>query len=313
VHDVTVVITTRDRPDLLSVTLHSALWQRDVDLEVVVVDDGSRADPGGQVRSPKDRRVRLIRHPNSLGVARARNHAMELSKSRWIAFLNDDDVWAPEKLALQIAECESSGRDWCYAGAVDVSPELTVLSAPPPIEPDEVMVRLGEFNPVPGGGSGVIVRADLLRGEGGFDAQFGTFADWELWLRLGTHGPPAAVTRPLVGNRINGAGVSHDTDATIAEARLLEHVTGQRLDMAAVHRHAMGICLRSGRRAAAARHMVMSELVSTEGSAAMAPLRVARRAITLSRRSRHRPSAPDTRTVEAELWLGRLAAEIGSP
>ena len=103
--------------------------------------------------------------------------------------------------------------------------------------------------------------------------------------------------------------MSRDTDATIAEARLLERVTGHRIDMAAVHRHVMGLCLRSGRRAAAARHMFMSELVSTEGPPAMAPVRVARRAVTFRSRSRRRPSAPAGWVTEAELWLGRLRAE----
>jgi glycosyltransferase involved in cell wall biosynthesis len=274
-----------------------------------VVDDGSRTDPREQVESLNDPRVRLIRHPVSLGVARARNHGIETATADWTAFLDDDDVWAPEKLALQVAECKSSGREWCYTGAVDVSPRLTVLSAPPPVGPDEVMARLGRFNPVPGGGSGVVVRSEVVRRAGGFDAQFHTFADWELWMRLGAHGPPAAVARPLVGYRIHGGGMSRDTDATIAEARLLEHTSGLRLDMAAVHRHAMGICLRSGWRAAAARHMLMSEIVSSNGPTALAPLRVVRRAATYRRRSSRRPAAPDVWVAEAELWLGRLAAE----
>lgn len=308
-HDVTVVIPTRDSPELLAVTLHSVLWQRDVDFDVVVVDDGSLIDPRSQVKSLNSHRVRVIRHPNSLGAARTRNHGIEMAKARWITFVDDDDVWAPEKLSLQVAACESSGRDWGYSGVVDVSPELTIVSAPPPIEPDEVMARLGAFNPVPGGGSGVIVSADLLRREGGFDAQFHTFADWELWMRLGAHGHPAGVGRPLVGYRIHGGGMPRDTEATIAEARMLEHTSGQSLDMSAVHRHVMGICLRSGRRAAAARHMLLSELVNTEGSAALAPLRVAKRATTFRNRSRQRPSAPESWVTEAELWLGRLAEE----
>ena len=309
--EVTVVIPTRDRPELLAVTLHSALWQRDIDFAVVVVDDGSRTDPREGVEALNDPRVQVIRHPSSLGVARARNYGIETATSEWIAFLDDDDVWAPAKLALQVAECTSSGRDWCYAGAVDVSPDLTVLSAPPPVEPDDVMARLGRFNPVPGGGSGVIVRSELLRRAGGFDAQFHTFADWELWMRLGAHGPPAAVRRPLVGYRIHGGGMSRDTDATIAEARLLERTSGRRIDMAAVHRHVMGICLRSGRRGAAARHLLKSEIVSSDGPAVVAPFRVLRRAVTYRRRSARRPAAPDIWVAEADLWLARLAAETG--
>jgi GT2 family glycosyltransferase len=310
--DVTVVIPTRDRPELLAVTLHSVMWQRDVDLKVVVIDDGSRTDPRDHVESLADPRVHVITHPSSLGVARARNRGIEIAKSRWIAFLDDDDVWAPEKLALQIAECESSGRDWCYTGAVDVSPDLTVISAPPPIEPDEVMARMETFNPVPGGGSGVMVRSDLLRRTGGFDAQFHTFADWELWMRLGAHGPPAAVARPLVGYGIHDGGMSLDTDVTLAEARLLESTSGRRIDMGAVHRHVMGICLRSGRRAAAVRHLFLSEMVTAEGSPMTALLRVTRRIATFARHSLDRPAAPESWVTEAELWLARLAETVAS-
>src|SRR5919109_858912 len=99
--DVTVVIPTKDRWDLLSTAaLPSALGQEDVDLEVVVVDDGSTDETPDHVVGLRDPRLRIVRHDRSLGVAQARNAGIRAANSDWIAFLDDDDVWAPRKLRL---------------------------------------------------------------------------------------------------------------------------------------------------------------------------------------------------------------------
>ena len=98
---VSVVIPTRDRWPLLATTLASALGQDGVALEVVVVDDGS-ATAAPVVPPFDDPRVRIARNDRSLGVAGARNRGIEAARGEWIAFLDDDDVWAPAKLRRQL-------------------------------------------------------------------------------------------------------------------------------------------------------------------------------------------------------------------
>src|SRR5438105_2362909 len=95
---VSVVVPTRNRPRLLACTLRSILAQVDVDLELIVVDDAS--SPPAIV--PTDRRVRLIRHTTQLGVSAARNTGIAAACGRWLAFCDDDDLWAPRKLTEQL-------------------------------------------------------------------------------------------------------------------------------------------------------------------------------------------------------------------
>src|SRR5215218_5096689 len=97
--DVTVVIPTMDRWRLLSErALHSALTQEQVDLEVVVVDDSATDETAIGIAGLNDERVRVIRHEQPQGLQRARNVGIAAARGDWVAFLDDDDVWAPWKL-----------------------------------------------------------------------------------------------------------------------------------------------------------------------------------------------------------------------
>ena len=107
--DVSVVVPTRNRSALLALTLHSVFRQQDVDLEVIVVDDASADDTAAVLRTIADPRLRLIRHETSQGVSAARNRGAAQARGEWIAFLDDDDLWAPAKLALQLRAARASG------------------------------------------------------------------------------------------------------------------------------------------------------------------------------------------------------------
>src|SRR5215218_11160313 len=96
---VSVVIPTRNRWHLLPRALGSALRQEALNVEVVVVDDGS--DPGASsIPQLDDERVKLIRHEKQKGVAAARNSGIRVASAKWVAFLDDDDLWAPHRLRL---------------------------------------------------------------------------------------------------------------------------------------------------------------------------------------------------------------------
>ena len=97
--EVSVVVPTHNRSGLLAQTLHSVLWQRGVDLEVLVVDDGSADDTAEMVAGLADPRIRLLRHDHPQGVSAARNRGVAAASGRWLAFCDDDDLWAPDKLA----------------------------------------------------------------------------------------------------------------------------------------------------------------------------------------------------------------------
>lgn len=107
-----VVVPTRNRCALLMTTLTSFLASRDVDLEVVIVDDGSTDGTAHRIAALGEPRVRLVRHDVSTGVVAARNLGIGLAEGEWLGFCDDDDVWAPEKLTRQIHAADVGGQGW---------------------------------------------------------------------------------------------------------------------------------------------------------------------------------------------------------
>lgn len=257
---VSVVVPTHNRARLLSLTLFSVLRQQEVDLEVLVVDDGSTEDLRGVVGELDDPRVRLIRHESPQGVSVARNRGVAEAGGRWVAFLDDDDLWAPNKLVLQVGAAEQEGRGWAYAGSVNVSEDLRLLGGAPPSDPDAVVAALPRTNLVPGGCSGVIVRRDLLPPDP-FDPSLGTCADWDLWIRLSRLDKPIGVAHPLVGYRVHDHNMSLDTQRTISELAAIEARYGGPVDWVRFYRHLARVSLRAGRHRRASRYYVQAATV----------------------------------------------------
>jgi glycosyltransferase involved in cell wall biosynthesis len=106
---VSVIIPTLHRPKLLMRALASVFRQTWRELEVIVVVDGPDPDTIAILRTIDDRRLRVILNPRSLTAAGARNVGMDHAKGEWIAFLDDDDEWWPEKLAKQMAFAAGRG------------------------------------------------------------------------------------------------------------------------------------------------------------------------------------------------------------
>lgn len=302
---VSVVVPTRDRASLLAQTLRSVLAQRDVDLEVVVVDDGSRDGTATAVAALRDDRLRYLRHEQPRGVSAARNSGVDAANGSWVAFLDDDDLWAPEKLAAQLELVD--GHGWAVSGAVSVDDDLQVLSSEPPLPSQRIADEVERWNAVPVGASNVLARADVLRAVGPFDLRLRHMADWDLWIRLARHGLPAVVPRPHVAYRMHLGSATVDTgyDAAepLAELALIADRYGIPADRAAVHRWIGWSARRAGRRAPAAlaylRAAADGDLASLLRSAAS----LVHPALSLSVLRGRRD---DPWSVEARAWLRDL-------
>ena len=257
---VSVVIPTRDRAALLETTLRSVLWQDDVDLEVIVVDDASTDATPEVVAAAADSRVTLVRRDEPHGPPGARNLGAGRASGEWVGFVDDDDVWAPDKLARQLAAADPADRGWVYVGAVAVSESLAIVSGNPPPSPEAVMAVLPRSNPVPGGGSNVILRRDLFERVGGFDERLAPCEDWELWARLTRHGPPAAVHEPLMGYRLHAGAASLDVEGIVVAARAIEQLHRTSVDWGTVHRWLAETCLRTDRHLEALSHFARAAL-----------------------------------------------------
>jgi hypothetical protein len=250
--DVSVVIPTRDRPVLVETAIRCAVGQRGPSVEVIVVDDGSarpvELDLPGGIGGP----VTVVRHPRSRGVSAARNTGIARASGEWITFLDDDDVWAPTKLARQLAAADEAGRAWAYVGNVDVDGDLELLGGAPPPAPDEVVRDLASHNSVPGSASNVVVRASALARAGGFDPDLHMHEDWDLWIRLARIGPPAGVPDPLVAVRQHSGNASNQPAAMLRDLPQIAQRHRISVDYARHLRWAAWNAMAAGRRGTAA-------------------------------------------------------------
>jgi glycosyltransferase involved in cell wall biosynthesis len=251
---VSVIIPTRNRAHLLHRTLESVLKQSSENLEVIVVDDGSTE----AVAASADPRVRVLRSPKPTGVSAARNRGIAGARGEWIAFCDDDDLWAPNKLQEQLTAAGRAGANWAYAGDVNVDDQLHVLSGGPPPDPEAVMALLPRFNPLASGGSNVVVRSNILAEVGTFDPTLRRTEDWDLWIRIARKGPPAYVRKPLVAYRFHSGNVVWDPREMVDEARRLAARYGIPVDVLSMHRRAAWAALRGGRRLIAVRHYALA-------------------------------------------------------
>jgi glycosyltransferase involved in cell wall biosynthesis len=238
--DVTVVIPTRDRLSTLPATLAGVWRQCNVCFEVVLVDDGSEPDVAADYERLRSERLRVLRNATPRGPAAARNAGIAAARGHWIAFLDDDDLWAPTKLRSQLDAAKQAGAGWAWCGAAYLSSDGAVLSIAAGPSPEDVRRQLPSGSVIPAGASNVIASAELLRRVGGFDPAIFHMPDWDLWLRLLLADPGAAHPEPLVGYVQHPGMLSHrqttvlDRDLAIIDRKLREQ--GLRPADAAVRR-----------------------------------------------------------------------------
>ena len=181
---VAVIIPAYNREDYIREALDSVLRQTRPADEVIVVDDGSSDRTAAIAESFPG--VTVLRQQNG-GASAARNHALSVATSEWVAFLDSDDVWRLDKLELQMAALATHpGHDACTSNArALVGPGQPEDFGPPPLRlppSDEIAPGLRGRLRVPPGT--VVVKRDLMRQVGGFDNDARPCEDWDLWLRL---------------------------------------------------------------------------------------------------------------------------------
>lgn len=306
---ISVVVPTHNREEWLRLTLATVLWQEEVDVEAIVVDDGSSDGTADMVRGINDPRIRLVQHERPHGVSASRNHGAEEATGEWIAFVDDDDLWAPDKLLRQVDAASASGRDWSYAGSVNVGEDLRIIHGVPPPPPDVVAKRIFRYNAVPGGGSNVVVLRDMFRRVGHFDLRLKNTEDWEMWIRFAELGPPAWVPEPLLAYRVHPTNASLDIVEILDGVELIELEHRTSVDRGVLHRWIAESCLRAGQRGAALRHLTIAarrgQVVGVASDlGAIVRRRLARSGLLMQREGQRHPDW----VARAEPWLAQLRA-----
>lgn len=196
--DVSVVIATRDRPELLRRAIDAALDQESAgQIEVVVVYDQSTPDSSLE-RKSDGRLVRVVTNDGSPGLAGARNCGARAASFDLLAFCDDDDVWLTGKLERQL-RCLHDGYDTVVTGIViDYAGKLTERVPTPEDVTVPALIRRRSFEAHP---STVMVRRDAFFGDiGVVDEQIpgGYGEDYDWIIRAARHGRIGVVAEPLV-------------------------------------------------------------------------------------------------------------------
>jgi glycosyltransferase involved in cell wall biosynthesis len=196
---VSVVIPTWNRAKMVREAIDSVLSQSYKDFEIIVVDDGSDDGTRAELDS-YGRAVRVVSQGRA-GPAAARNTGAGSSRGKYLAFLDSDDLWLPEKLAAQVEFLESAPQFricqteeiWVRRG-VRVNPKKRHRK--PSGDVFKASLALCLVSP-----SAVMMTRKLLDEIGGFDERLPVCEDYDLWLRIAAREQVALIVRFLVVKR----------------------------------------------------------------------------------------------------------------
>ena len=208
---VTVVVPVYNSRDTVVGAIRSALGQVPPPAEVLVVDDGSTDGSAAAVRQAfaAEPSVRVLQQENT-GPSRARNRGIAEASQPLLAFLDADDEWLPDKLALQdhVLAGESAvglvACDWVRERPHDGGTGGRATAPWSRLTYRDCLV-LNRFQT-----STVLMRTALARALGGFDAAVDGAEDWDLWVRVAQVADVVKVNRPLVVYRDVATGYSKD-------------------------------------------------------------------------------------------------------
>jgi glycosyltransferase involved in cell wall biosynthesis len=220
---VSVVVPAYNAVRTLPAALESVALQTFRDFEIVVVDDGSTDATAEVARSLGAPNLRVVSQINA-GHAAARNTGIQTARGRYVAFLDADDLWLPDKLARQLAELRARpGVRALQTGAARVDDGLNMLWDEPCRDSRDALWETLCFQNMPALMSTLMVDKSLLQEVGGFDATLVILQDWDLAIRLARVGQLHSMTDVLSGYRFHPGSQSADVDVHIAPGhRVLE-------------------------------------------------------------------------------------------
>ena len=201
---VSVVIPTYNRAPQLGRALRSVLSQTFQDWEVIVVDDASKDNSEEVVNSFHDPRIRYLRHETNQGGSAARNTGIRAATGEYVGFLDSDDEWLPEKLAMQLAVFQTSDLE--QLGVV-TCPKYMVYDGRGKMRAPRKRAYgrgwiykqlLARHMVVPWGTSSLLVKREALTEANLFDESFPHSQDWDFIFRLSRHWQIETVETPLI-------------------------------------------------------------------------------------------------------------------
>ncbi len=218
---VSVVLTSYNHAVYLPQAVESVLGQTLQEIEVVALDDASTDGSQDILLGYRDR-IRVVLHESNRGTYATLNEGIALTSAPYIAILNSDDVWLPQKLEKQVEVIESDPR----IGLVHTG--FRVIDAEGnPVRGNPLGIR---FHPNPQGDlladllmrnlfitSSVLLRREGVERCGGFAEHLFGMGDWDLWLRLAEHYQVGYVPEALTLYRLHGRNTMYQRERMLAD------------------------------------------------------------------------------------------------
>ena len=230
---VTVVIPTYNRLALVQQAIASVVAQTYPHWELIVADDGSDDGSAESLATTTDPRIRILALPHSGNVALTRNAGARVAQGAWLAFLDSDDLWVPEKLEIQVSKMLRDNKRWGYGGFELMDKDMRMIPN-----------KAGAYHPFSGwiakevltteasiAIGAILIERKLFEDAGGFnsDPELLYREDYELVLRLALKAEALAIPDLLLrirehgGRSTNAFEYGHDRTAFVYKYFLRQH------------------------------------------------------------------------------------------
>ncbi|WP_153133163.1 glycosyltransferase family 2 protein [Dechloromonas hortensis] len=209
-HDIDVVVPVFNGEKYIAKALQSVQQQTVPVARIIIADDGSTDGTAQIIENfrQSDDRVLYLKLTHA-GVSATRNQGIRASTAAYVAFLDADDIWLPEKLERQLDAFERGGAEtgfvhssyFCINTQGECLPDQKVV--PPKQRGDIFMPLLLDGYVLSGSASSVLVRRTVLDKVGYFDERLFYGEDWDLWLRLAQVSKVDFTSEAVVGIRVH--------------------------------------------------------------------------------------------------------------
>ncbi len=227
---VSVIIPTYNRAEFLRSAIKSVLDQTFQDFEIIVIDDASTDDTPGIIDDFNESRIRYLRHEINEGGSATRNTGIKVSNGKYIAFLDDDDEWLPEKLEMQVQVLESSLPEvgGVYTGFLKIDRTTgRVLEKVIPSKRGNLFKELVIGNVI-GTASTPLLRKECFQKVGLFDENLPSSQDLDMWIRIAKDFHFECIRKPLVKKYIhNRRQIVTNVEATIKGREIIIKKNGK--------------------------------------------------------------------------------------
>lgn len=216
---ISVIIPAYNAERTIMETIASVLQQTLSDFELIVINDGSTDRTLERLQTIKDRRLQIFSYENG-GVCAARNRGIVKSTGKFIAFLDADDLWASDKLELQLAALQARPEaGLAYSWTYNMSETGKLLTPVEPAFSGRIYADLLLWNFL-SNGSNPLIRRQAIESVGEFVSELNSAADWDYWLRLAVNWAFVLVPQHQVFYRLSASSMSSKLDNMKQESLL---------------------------------------------------------------------------------------------